>query len=171
MRKLEGRFNEIDLGASDAREEARSSPVLSKGLADWAAALDTEDSSQRWRRNDPDGTLDVVMQAFSARPPPLATGPDGVVRVVGTRVPLETIVTAFDAGATAEEIAQQYPSVDLPSVYAVISYVLDRRSEVDDYVARRSKLAAKVRDDIEAKSPPEGFRARLLARRSPPAAE
>ena len=40
------------------------------------------------------------MQAFEARPPPLATGTDGVVRVVGTRVPLETIVAAFDAGAT-----------------------------------------------------------------------
>jgi hypothetical protein len=47
------------------------------------------------------------MQAFEARPPPLTRGPDGVVRVTGTRVPLETLVTAFDAGATAEEIAQQ----------------------------------------------------------------
>ena len=29
------------------------------------------------------------------------------MRVVGTRVPLETIVTTFDLGATAEEISQQ----------------------------------------------------------------
>jgi uncharacterized protein (DUF433 family) len=47
---------------------------------------------------------------------------------------LETIVTAFDAGATAEEIAQQYASVDLASVYAVISYVLDHREEVSRVV-------------------------------------
>ena len=77
------------------------------------------------------------MQAFEAKPPPLTTGPDGAVRVTGTRVSLETIVTAFDAGATAEEIAQQYASVDLASVYAVISYVLDHRREVDEYVMRR----------------------------------
>jgi Protein of unknown function (DUF433) len=48
-----------------------------------------------------------AMQVFEARLPPLTTGSDGVVRVTGTRVPLETIVTAFDGGATAEEIAQQ----------------------------------------------------------------
>ena len=106
------------------------------------------------------------MQAFEARPPPLTTGSDGVIRVTGTRVPLETIATAFDAGATAEEIAQQYPSVDLANVYAVISYVLDHRPEVDDYVRRRRDAAAEVRGEIEAKVPPAGIRARLLARRS-----
>jgi uncharacterized protein (DUF433 family) len=106
------------------------------------------------------------MQAFEARPPPLTTGPDGVVRVVGTRVPLETIVTAFDAGATAEEIAQQYASVDLASVYAVISYVLNHRREVDEYAMRRHDAAAELQAKIEASSPPVGIRARLLARRS-----
>ena len=38
---------------------------------------------------------------------PIHTDADGVVRVAGTRVTLDTIVAAFDAGATAEEIAQQ----------------------------------------------------------------
>ncbi len=107
------------------------------------------------------------MQAFEARPPPLTTGPDGVVRVVGTRVPLETIVAAFDTGATAEEISQQYASVDLASVYAVISYVLDHRGEVDEYITRRHQAAAAVRGEIEAAFPPAGIRARLLARRPP----
>jgi uncharacterized protein (DUF433 family) len=110
------------------------------------------------------------MQAFQARPPPLAKDPDGVVRVVGTRVSLETVVTAFDAGATAEEIAQQYPSVDLPTVYAVISYVLDHRPDVDAYLLQRRDAADKVRGEIEERFPPAGLRARLLARRSPPGA-
>jgi hypothetical protein len=39
---------------------------------------------------------------------PIHTDADGVVRIAGTRVTLDTIVAAFDAGATAEEIAQQY---------------------------------------------------------------
>jgi uncharacterized protein (DUF433 family) len=106
------------------------------------------------------------MQAFEARPPPLTTDPDGVVRVVGTRVPLETIVTAFDSGATAEEISQQYSSLDLASVYAVISYVLDHRREVDEYVSRRHNAAATMKVEIESSFPPAGFRSRLLARRS-----
>jgi uncharacterized protein (DUF433 family) len=106
------------------------------------------------------------MPAFQARPPPLTTGPDGIVRVVGTRVPLETIVTAFDSGATAEEISQQYSSVDLAKIYAVISYVLDHRREVDEYVGRRRDSAAQTKAEIEARFPPDGLRARLLARRS-----
>jgi uncharacterized protein (DUF433 family) len=105
------------------------------------------------------------MQAFEPRPPPL-TERDGVVRVTGTRVSLETIVAAFDAGATAEEISQQYASVDLANVYAVIAYVLDHRGEVDEYLRHRYKAAAAVRGEIEAAFPPAGIRARLLARRS-----
>ena len=38
---------------------------------------------------------------------PIHTDADGVVRVAGTRVTLDTIVAAFDAGAAAEEIAEQ----------------------------------------------------------------
>ncbi len=42
---------------------------------------------------------------------PIHTDADGVVRVAGTGVTLDTVVGAFDTGATAEEIAQQYSSV------------------------------------------------------------
>jgi uncharacterized protein (DUF433 family) len=97
-------------------------------------------------------------------------GPDRTVRVTGTRVSLETIVTAFDSGATPEEIAQQYPSVGLESVYAVISYVLGHRAEVDAYMQRRLDHAGEVKRTIETATPAEGFRARLLNRRSPPGA-
>ncbi len=107
------------------------------------------------------------MQAFQAKPPPLATGPDGIVRVAGSRVSLETLVTAFDAGGTAEEIVQQYPSLDLATVYAVISYALDHRADVDGYVARRRDEARALRALVETHLPPAGVRDRLLARRRP----
>ena len=42
---------------------------------------------------------------------PLFAVPYGTLRVQGTRVTLDSIVTAFRAGGTAEEIAQQFPSV------------------------------------------------------------
>jgi uncharacterized protein (DUF433 family) len=57
-----------------------------------------------------------MTQAFEAKAPPLVADDDGVIRVAGTRVQLETVVIAFDAGATAEEIAQQYTSLDLADV-------------------------------------------------------
>ncbi len=43
---------------------------------------------------------------------PLKVDKDDVVRVGGTRVTLDTVVTAFQAGATADEIVQQYPSLE-----------------------------------------------------------
>lgn len=104
------------------------------------------------------------MQAFEAKPPPLTTGSEGVIRVSGTRVSLETVVYAFDSGSTAEEIVQQYPSLSLGNVYAVISYVLDNRESVDEYVARRRAVADALRAEIEARWPPQGLRERLLAR-------
>ncbi len=105
------------------------------------------------------------MQAFDAKPPPLTTGQDGTVRIAGTRVSLESVVGAFDAGATAEEIVQQYPTLELASVYGVIAYVLDHRREIDEYVARRLGEAQALRATIEHRGSAGGIRARLLARR------
>jgi uncharacterized protein (DUF433 family) len=109
------------------------------------------------------------MQAFEAKPAPLFRDVDGTIRVSGTRVSLETLVFAFDAGATAEEIVQQYPSLELSATYAVISYVLDNRADVDAYVAKRREEARALQGQIESFSPSQGIRARLLARRQTPA--
>ena len=107
-----------------------------------------------------------MAQAFEAKAPPLTENPDGVILVVGTRVPLETVVTAFDAGATPEEITQQYPSLDLADVYAVIAHVLANRASVDEYVAKRRAAGATLRAEIEQGASLQALRARLLARRS-----
>jgi uncharacterized protein (DUF433 family) len=107
----------------------------------------------------------MSMQAFQSRPPPLVVGTDGAVKVAGSRVSLETLVGAFDTGATPEEIAQQYPSLTLASVYAVIAYVLDNRAAVDLYVTERRQLAHNLQAEIESYAPPVGLRGRLLARR------
>ena len=78
---------------------------------------------------------------------------------------MDSVVIAFDMGATAEEIVHKYPSLDLTSVYEVIAYVLRNRGAVDEYVARRQQRVAEVRAEVEKRFPPDGFRARLLARR------
>ena len=52
---------------------------------------------------------------------PLFTDPHGAIRVRGTLVTLDTIVTAFHAGATVEEIAQKFPTVPLADVYQIIA--------------------------------------------------
>lgn len=97
---------------------------------------------------------------------PIRTDTDGVIRVAGTRVTLDTIVAAFDAGATAEEIVQQFPSVKLADIYSVIAYYLHHESEVRAYLARRQQQAAQVREQNQKRFDPAGVRERLLARRS-----
>ena len=47
---------------------------------------------------------------------PFQIDADGVARVGGTRVALDTVIAAFSDGATAEEIAQQYPSLNLADI-------------------------------------------------------
>ena len=96
---------------------------------------------------------------------PLVTDADGVIRVGKTRVTLDTVITAFLEGATAEEITYQYPSLDLADVYSVIAYYLRQRAEVDAYLQRRRKQAEKVREQNETRFDPSGIRERLLARR------
>jgi uncharacterized protein (DUF433 family) len=96
---------------------------------------------------------------------PIHTNADGVVRVAGTRVTLDTIVDAFETGATAEEIAQQYPTVPLVDVYSVITYYLRHKPEVETYLRKREDEAGRVRKEVERRFPSEGLRERLLARR------
>ena len=97
---------------------------------------------------------------------PLETDTDGVIRVSNTRVTLDTIVHAFNDGATAEEIAQQYPSVPLAAVYSVIGYYLRHTVEVEAYLQQRRERAEYVRQMNEAQFNPVGVRERLLARQA-----
>ncbi len=97
---------------------------------------------------------------------PLEMGDDGVVRLGKTRVTLDTLVAAFERGATPEEIVYQYPSLPLADVYAVIGYYLRRRPEVDAYLRQRREQAAGIRKQNESRFSPGGVRDRLLARRS-----
>jgi uncharacterized protein (DUF433 family) len=107
-----------------------------------------------------------MLLEIAPEPVPLTTDRDGVVRVGSTRVPLDTVVAAFHTGATAEEIAEQYPTLDLVDIYAVIAYYLRHRGEVEEYLRVRERDAVEVRAENEARFDPVGIRERLLARRN-----
>lgn len=102
--------------------------------------------------------------ALADDPLPLTTNADGVVRVSGTRVTLDTVVASFREGATAEEIVQQYPSLPLGDVYAVLAFVLRRERAVEQYLVARGTAAAGVRFENERRHPPAGIRERLRQR-------
>jgi uncharacterized protein (DUF433 family) len=97
---------------------------------------------------------------------PLYTDPYGAIRVEGTRVLLDMIIVAFKSGATAEEIAQQFPSVALSDAYLIIAHYLTHTAEIDAYLSQRQAEAAELQRGIEARFNPVGIRARLLARQN-----
>jgi uncharacterized protein (DUF433 family) len=103
-------------------------------------------------------------EALNTEPIPLETDADGVIRVRGTRITLDTVWLAFSDGATAEEIVQQYPSLSLADAYQAIGYCLRHPSELDGYLARRSQSIQETRRSNESRWRPEGIRARLMGR-------
>ena len=105
------------------------------------------------------------MQAFGTPEVPLHDDKHGVIRVGRSRVSLESVVVAFDHGASAEEIVERYPTLSLPVVYSTIAYVLANRTRVDAYLSERQVVAAELRKEVEKRYPRDGLRARLLSRR------
>jgi uncharacterized protein (DUF433 family) len=103
---------------------------------------------------------------IETEPVPLEKDADGVVRVDGTRVTLDTVVAAFEEGATAEEIVYQYPSLDLATVYSVVGYYLQHRQDVEAYLLWRRQERERVREQNQAVVDSRGIRDRLLARRA-----
>ena len=107
-----------------------------------------------------------MIMVVAAEAPPLAADAAGVFRVGNSRVTLDTVVGAFCDGATAEEIAGQYPAISLGQVYAVIAYYLAHIAEVNAYLQAREQRAAEVREANERVFAPAGNRVRLIARQA-----
>ena len=98
-------------------------------------------------------------------PLPLRTDGSGVVRVGGTRVPLDTVVDCFKRGHSPQQIADAFP-VRLADVYAVISFYLSHAGEVEAYLREREAFAEEVRRGSPLPSP-RNVRERLSGRRGP----
>jgi uncharacterized protein (DUF433 family) len=95
---------------------------------------------------------------------PLPKDVHGVFRVGGTRVTLDMVVHAFDRGATAEKIVQDFPSLELSDVYQVIGYYLKHTGEFADCLRQRDRDEAALLANHLGEWQPQGLRDRLQAR-------
>ncbi len=84
---------------------------------------------------------------------PLRQDEFGGLRVAGTRVLLDLIVRAYNAGATPEEIVQAYDVLKLRDVYAVVAWCLSNETAVNEYMAERERQASSVREELESIRP------------------
>ena len=106
--------------------------------------------------------MSLVIQPDMA---PLRIDSHGVCRVSGTRVSLEVLIHAFQRGATAEEIAQRFPSVPLSDVYATIAYYLKHREDVERYLQQAEEEEERALREVRSRFPLTDLRERLLAGR------
>jgi len=90
----------------------------------------------------------------------------GTVRVIGSRMTLDTLVAAFKRGATAEQIQDSFPSLSLRQIYGAIAYYLDHQDDVQAYLSERQTEADAIRQQIESQPKYKEFRERIRRRRS-----
>ena len=105
-----------------------------------------------------------MSQSVAVEPVPIVTDAEGVMRVAGTRVPLDTVVAASEKGETPEQIAQDYSSLEIADIYAVIAYYLRHRQKVEVYLEQRREKARSVREEFKKRFPPDGLKERLESR-------
>jgi uncharacterized protein (DUF433 family) len=101
---------------------------------------------------------------------PLRLTEDGTIRIADSRVSLDSVVQHYKLGASAEQIAQKFPALDLADVYAAITYYLSHEETVEEYLQQQEAKGDEIQKEIEAdpqyQKKAAELRARLLARKS-----
>lgn len=69
---------------------------------------------------------------------------DGTYKVKGSRVSLDSIVYAFQRGASAESIQRSFPALNLEAVYGAIAYYLANQDEIDNYLSKGDAAFAEL---------------------------
>ena len=92
---------------------------------------------------------------------------EGLWRVAGTRVSVDSVIHAFWRGSTPEQIIQDYDALSLAQVYGVVHYYLTHRKALDAYLKTQDRLDKKLRHELQAEHRQflSDLRRRLDARR------
>ena len=109
---------------------------------------------------------EAMIQLTLTQTTPLIQEADGTVRITGFRVTLDTIIGAFQKGASAEQIQDSFPSLSLAQIYGAIAYYLNHEADVETCLGERRAEAESIKHEIENQQDTAGFRARIRARRA-----
>lgn len=101
---------------------------------------------------------------------PLRLTEDGTIRIADSRVSLDSVVHHYKLGASAEQIAQKFPTLDLADIYAAITYYLKHQETIEEYLrqqeAEGDEVQKKIESDPQYQEKIAELRARVLARKS-----
>jgi len=66
---------------------------------------------------------------------------EGVYRVGGTRVSLDSLVYLFREGMSAESMVDSYPALTLEQVHGALAFYLANQQEIDAYLVEGQRTA------------------------------
>jgi len=92
-------------------------------------------------------------------------GYDGTIRtirVIGSRITLDTLVGVYQRGDTVEELTEAFPSLSLAQIKAVIGWYLTHRREADEYLEEGEAEAEATWKRIESQPGYAEWREKLL---------
>src|SRR5215470_13801110 len=99
---------------------------------------------------------------------PFTITDQGTIRIRNSRVSLDSVVYNYKLGATAEQIAYSFPSLDLADIHLAIAYYLTHREEVEAYMlqqeAEADELLRRIEPDPRQQKRMAELRQRILAR-------
>ncbi len=78
---------------------------------------------------------------------------DDSYRVAGMRVSLDSVVSTFWRGQTAESIAQSFPVLTLEQVYGALTFYLANKSDIDTYLEKADVEIEALRQAAHERDP------------------
>jgi uncharacterized protein (DUF433 family) len=108
------------------------------------------------------------MTLDDACPALLTRTSEGVLRITGTRITLDSVIQAFHDGATPEEMCQDFPSLPLAQVYGILAFYLNQQDALDAYLAEQAQTSTIIRQELQTTYAAffTDLRRRLTARRT-----
>lgn len=78
---------------------------------------------------------------------------EGVYRIRGSRVSLDSLVYCWRDGYEADEIQRAFPTLKPAEVYGAIAYYLSHKAEIDRYLVEGERQAQAQRAAAEGADP------------------
>lgn len=76
------------------------------------------------------------------------------IRIKGHRIGIEHIIERYHEGFSPEAIALEFPGLSLEKIYAVITYYLHHKAELDRYLDDLRAWSEQSYQDAQTQDPP-----------------
>jgi uncharacterized protein (DUF433 family) len=93
---------------------------------------------------------------------------DDDIRIKGTRIGIESVLYDYVyRKQTAEQIAENFPSLKIRQVYATILYYLNNRERMEKYLLEWMNFSREMRDEQKRNPPPVVLRLQKVKKEEP----